>query len=93
MIPNRAVASAHETTVIAKTDGTTLRGLGIREDAQAVSLSGPEGTVADVPKAQIKARTKEKISIMSEEMADTIPRDQLRNLAEFLTASPGSSGK
>jgi putative heme-binding domain-containing protein len=93
MIPNRAVAPAHETTVIAKTDGTTVRGLLVREDAQAVSLLGPEGTVADVPKAQIKARTKEKISIMSEEMADTIPRDQLRNLAEFLTASPGGSGK
>jgi putative heme-binding domain-containing protein len=93
MIPNRTIAPAHETTVVTKNDGTAVKGLVVKENDQTVSLLTPEGTVTELPKAQVKSRSREKASIMSEEMADTIPRDQLRNLAEFLTAAPGAAGK
>jgi putative heme-binding domain-containing protein len=88
MLPNRTVAPAHETTVITAADGRTLRGLVVRENAQAVSLLTPEGTVTEVPVAGIKSRTKEKTSIMTEALSDTIGQTGLRNLAAFLTAPP-----
>ena len=92
MIPDRAVAPAHETTVVTTGDGRTVRGLLLRENGQNLSLLTPEGTVVEVPKAEAKARRKEKASLMSEALADEIPRDQLRNLAEFLTAAPPAGG-
>jgi putative heme-binding domain-containing protein len=92
MIPDRAVAPAHETTVVTTGDGRTVRGLLLRENGENLSLLTPEGTVVEVSKAEAKARRKEKASLMSEALADEIPRDQLRNLAEFLTAAPPAGG-
>ena len=92
MIPDRAVAPEHETTVLTTTDGKTLRGLVLHEAASNVSLLTPEGTVTDLPKAQIKASRKEKTSIMTETLADSIGQAQLRNLAAFLTAPGAPSG-
>ena len=43
MIPDRAVAQAHETTVVAATDGKTLRGLLLREAGGNLSLLTPGG--------------------------------------------------
>ncbi len=88
MIPDRAVAPAHETTVVAATDGKTLRGLLLREAGGNLSLLTPEGTVTEVPKAQVKSSRKEKASIMTETLSDSIGQTQLRNLAAFLTAPP-----
>lgn len=88
MIPDRSIAPGNETTIIDTTDGRSLRGLVIRESAQSVSLLTPEATVTDVPKAQIKSRRKEKTSIMTESLADSLGQAQLRNLAAFLTATP-----
>jgi putative heme-binding domain-containing protein len=92
MIPNRTIAAAHETTVITQADGQTVRGLAVRDAAPGVSLLTPEGTVTEIPRAQIKTTRKEKVSIMTEMLADSISRDQLRNLAAFLTAAPPGSG-
>jgi putative heme-binding domain-containing protein len=88
VIPDRVVAPAHETTVVTTTDGRTIRGLAIRDDASNVSLLTPEGTVTDVPRAQIKASRREKTSIMTETLADSLGQNQLRNLAAFLTGPP-----
>ena len=88
MIPDRAVAPAHETSVVTTTDGRTLKGLVVRDGAPNVSLLMPEGTITELPKAQIKASRKEKTSIMTETLADSIGQTQLRNLAAFLTAPP-----
>ncbi|MGH9372537.1 MAG: HEAT repeat domain-containing protein, partial [Vicinamibacterales bacterium] len=93
MLPNRTIAPAHETTMIGTTDGRTVRGLVVRESAETVSLLTAEAAMAEVPKAQIKSRVKEKTSIMTEALADTIGQTQLRNLAEFLTAAPPGSGQ
>ena len=91
MIPDRAVAPAHETSVITLADGKSIRGLIVRDAAPNVSILTPEGTVSDVPRSQVKATRKEKTSIMTETLADAIGQAQLRNLAAFLTASvPGT---
>ena len=90
VLPDRKVAPEHETTVLTTTDGRTVRGVIVRENAQSVSLLTPDGTVAEVQTSQVKSRTREKGSIMSEETADRLGQTQLRNLAEFLVGS--SSG-
>ena len=90
MIPERHVAAGHEATVVTKSDGTTVRGVTVRDDGQSVSLLTTDAVVVDIPKSQIKATRKEKTSIMSETMADKLSREELRNLAEFLTGpAPG----
>jgi putative heme-binding domain-containing protein len=91
MLPNRTVAPAHETTVLTTADGT-VRGLVVGETGQAVSLLTTGGSVTEVPKPQIKSRTKEKASIMTEALADSLDRAQLRNLAAFLTDPPPAGG-
>ena len=92
MLPHRTVATEHETTVITTGDGRTITGMVLRESPQSVSLLTPEGTVTDVPTAQVKSRVRERTSIMSEAMADRIGQTGLRNLAEFLVAAPSGAG-
>jgi putative heme-binding domain-containing protein len=89
-LPNRVVAPVHETTVATMGDGRTIQGLVIRETGDVVSLLTPSGEVTDLPKGQIKSRVKEKVSIMTEALADGIGQTGLRNLAEFLTAGPSA---
>ena len=86
--PNRKLAPEHETTVIETTDGKTITGLVLREAGATVSILTTAGAATDVPKAQIKARTKTKTSIMPDSLADTIDRNSMRNLAAFLVAAP-----
>ena len=68
----------------------TVRGLVVRDASGMLSLLTPEGTVTELPKAQIKSSLKEKTSIMTETLADTLGREQLRNLAAFLTSAPAT---
>ncbi len=95
--PNRKLAPEHETTVIETTDGKTITGLVLREAGATVSILTTAGAATDIPKAQIKARTKTKTSIMPDSLADTIDRNSMRNLAAFLVAAPpagaGSGGR
>ena len=95
--PNRKLAPEHETTVIETTDGKTITGLVLRDAGATVSILTTAGAATDVPKAQIKSRTKTKTSIMPDSLADTIDRNSMRNLAAFLVAAPpagaGSGGR
>jgi putative heme-binding domain-containing protein len=88
MFPDRKIASEHETTVITTTDGKTIHGLVLRESGQSVSLLTREGTPAEIAKAQIKSRQKQKTSLMTEAMADAMGQAQWRNLLAFLTGTP-----
>ena len=88
MFPDRKIAPQHETTVIETSDGRSIHALVLREAAQSVSVLTREGTATDVQKAQIKARRKEKTSLMTEAMADAMNQSEWRNLLAFLTAPP-----
>ena len=90
--PNRKLAPEHETTVIETTDGKTITGLVLRDAGATVSILTTAGAATDVPKAQIKSRTKTKTSIMPDALADTIDRNSMRNLAAFLVAAPPAAG-
>ena len=86
--PNRQLAPEHETTVIDTTDGKKISGLVLKDAGATVSLLTTDGTATDLPKAQIKSRTKTKTSIMPDALADTIDRVSMRNLAAFLVGPP-----
>jgi putative heme-binding domain-containing protein len=88
MFPDRRIAPELETTVVTTTDGRTIPGLVLRDSGQSVSLLTREGTATDVPKAQIKARQKQKTSLMTEAMADAMNQSQWRNLLAFLAGAP-----
>ena len=88
MFPDRKVAPEYETTVLQTDDGRTIHGLVIAENARSVSLLTREGTRTDIQKNQIKARQKQKSSLMTEAMADAMNQAQWRNLLAFLTAAP-----
>jgi putative heme-binding domain-containing protein len=91
MLPHRHVAPDQQTSVITTTDGRTLRGLAISETGDRVSLLTPEAEVVEVAAGQIKSRTREPRSIMTEELADRLGQAQLRNLAEFLVGSASTT--
>jgi putative heme-binding domain-containing protein len=88
MFPDRQIAPQHETTMIETSDGRSIHALVLREAAQSVSVLTREGTATDVQKAQIKARSKQKTSLMTEAMADAMNLSEWRNLLAFLTAPP-----
>ena len=95
--PNRKLSPEHEATAIETTDGKKINALVLKESGAAVSILASDGTASDLPKAQIKSRTKTKTSIMPDSLADTIDRNTMRNLAAFLVAPPpagaGSGGR
>ena len=91
MFPDRKLAPAHETTVITTADGKTIHGLLLRENGDRVSLLGRDGAPVDLAKSQIKSRSREKTSLMTEAMADAMNQTQWRNLLAFLTAPPPGS--
>jgi putative heme-binding domain-containing protein len=88
MFPDRKVAL--ESTVIETTDGKSLTTLVLKESGQGVSVLTREGTVTEIPKAQIKAQRKVKTSLMTEAMADAMNQTEWRNLLAFLAAAPPS---
>jgi len=90
MFPDRKIAPGLETTAIETTDGRTIHALVLRENAQNLALLTREGP-AELQKSQVKARQKQKTSLMTEAMADAMNQTQWRNLLAFLTAPPPGS--
>ena len=88
MFPDRKLAPAHETTVVTTGDGSTIQGLLLRENGAGLTLLRRDGTPVDVPKSDIRGRSREKTSLMTEAMADAMSQTQWRNLLAFLTAPP-----
>jgi putative heme-binding domain-containing protein len=88
--PSEKVDELYETTVLALQDGKTLRGLVTSETAQSLVLkiAGTPDPVT-VPKAQIAKRTKEKASIMPDDLADKVGDAAVRDVTAYLLEGPG----
>lgn len=83
--PNERVEPRYATTVIATTQGTTLRGLVVSETPQEVLLK----TAADpepvaVAKASIAKRTTEAASIMPADLPDTVTDNGVRDVTAYI---------
>jgi len=86
--PNEKVDPKYETTVIVTRDKQTIRGLVISENGQSVTLKTAE--VAEpviVQKSRIATRTKERTSIMPEELPDTVGDNVIRDVVGYLMVS------
>jgi putative heme-binding domain-containing protein len=88
--PSEKVDELYETTVLVLRDSRTLRGLMTSENAQNVVLkiAGTADPVT-VPKAQIAKRTKEKVSIMPDDLADKVGDAAVRDVTAYLLEGPG----
>jgi len=86
--PNEKVDPKYETTVIVTRDKQTIRGLVISENGQSVTLKTAE--VAEpviVQKSRIATRTKERTSIMPEELPDPVGDNVIRDVVGYLMVS------
>jgi len=88
--PNEKVDAKYVTTVLVKKDGTTVRGLVIRESAQDVTIK----TAADaepiaVAKGEIAKRSTENRSIMPDDIADKATDNGVRDVTVYLLSKPG----
>jgi putative heme-binding domain-containing protein len=88
--PSEKVDELYETTVLALQDGKTLRGLVTSETAQnlVLKIAGTPDPVT-VPKAQIAKRTREKASIMPDDLADKVGDAAVRDVTAYLLEGPG----
>jgi putative heme-binding domain-containing protein len=85
--PSEKVDPKYETTVIVTRDKQTIRGLVISETGQAVTLKTSDAVdPVVVQKSRIATRTKEKTSIMPEDLPDTVGDNAIRDITAFLMA-------
>ncbi|MGB2714775.1 MAG: HEAT repeat domain-containing protein [Vicinamibacterales bacterium] len=83
--PSERIDAKYETTVLVTRDGETIRGLVISEDGQRVVLKTANSTEpATVQKAQIKSRTRERASIMPDDIADRVTDNGVRDVTAYV---------
>ncbi len=83
--PNEKLDPKYETTVVVTRDNQTIRGLQISEDAQAVVLkTADQPEPVTVQKAQIQSRTKDKASIMPDDIADRVTDNGVRDVTAYV---------
>jgi putative heme-binding domain-containing protein len=83
--PSETVAPQYETTVIVTRDNRTLRGLLVSESAQSVVLkTAEEPEPVTVAKAQIATQSKEKASIMPDDLVDKVGDAAIRDVTVYL---------
>jgi putative heme-binding domain-containing protein len=86
--PSEKVDPKYETTVIVTRDKQTVRGLLLSETGQVVTLKTAEADEpVTVQKSRIATRTKEKTSIMPEDLPDTVGDNTIRDITAFLMQS------
>ena len=83
--PSEKIDPNYETTVLVTRDGETIRGLQISEDARSVVLKTADSTEpATVQKARIKSRSREKASIMPDDIADRVTDNGVRDVTAYV---------
>jgi putative heme-binding domain-containing protein len=83
--PSETVDPKFETTVIVTRDKQTIRGLVVSESGQNVTLKTADAVEpVVVQKSRIATRTKEKTSIMPEDLPDTVGDNTIRDIVAFL---------
>jgi putative heme-binding domain-containing protein len=83
--PNENVDPKYATTILTMRDGSTRRGLVVRETAQEILLKtqdDPEPLT--VPAAQVASRTTEPVSIMPTDLPDTVTDAGVRDVTAYL---------
>jgi putative heme-binding domain-containing protein len=83
--PSEKVDAKYETTVLVTRGGQTVRGLVISEDAGSVVLKTADSTEpATVQKSEIKSRSRERASIMPDDIADRVTDNGVRDVTAYV---------
>jgi putative heme-binding domain-containing protein len=83
--PSERIDPKYETTVITTRDNQTVRGLQISENGQAVVLkTADQPEPVTIQKSQIRNRTKEKVSIMPDDLADRVTDAGVRDVTAYV---------
>jgi quinoprotein glucose dehydrogenase len=83
--PNRQIAKGYETVVLTLANGQVKSGILKSEDAKAVRLMTPEGTLLTIPREEIDRRSRGP-SAMPDDLTRHLTRRELRDLVEFLAS-------
>jgi putative heme-binding domain-containing protein len=82
--PNRNVDEAFRTTIVATTDGRSVSGLKLRDEAGDLVIADATGREVRVPAADIDETTVSRLSPMPSNMADQIGERDLPDLLAYL---------
>ncbi|MBI3416548.1 MAG: hypothetical protein HY043_14730, partial [Verrucomicrobia bacterium] len=81
----RQIAKGFESVIVTLNSGTSYAGIVKSESANVLELNSPEDGLLKVKKADIKTRDKG-LSAMPEALAQTLSKQDIRNLVEFLAS-------
>lgn len=83
--PSEKVDPKYETMVLTLSDGQRLLGLLVSEDGNTIVMKTADaGDPVTLRKAQVKSRTREKASIMPDDLADRVTDDGVRDVAAYV---------
>jgi putative heme-binding domain-containing protein len=83
--PSEKVSSEFESTIVVTRDNKTIRGLVVSETDRTISMkTAEEAEPVEVPKSQIARRTKEKTSIMPDDLVDRVGDNAIRDVSVYL---------
>jgi putative heme-binding domain-containing protein len=83
MFPSRQIAGDLRDTIVTRDSGDQVRGLVVRETAQALTILRSDGTTTEVTKP-VTSQTRESSTIMLDALTDRMTQPQLTNLLAFL---------
>lgn len=82
--PNRNVDRAFRTHLLVLKDGEVISGLPRREEGEILVLADSTGKEISIPKKNIQQRRESESSLMPENFAEVIPREDFDHLLAFL---------
>ena len=83
--PNAVIAKGFQLVTLEKTDGATLAGTLVQEDAANLSLALATGEISEVPTSEIRTRDALNVSSMPS-MLGILTKRQLRDLVAYLAS-------
>jgi putative heme-binding domain-containing protein len=84
LAPSAQIQHGFEAWTVKKTDGTFITGLKVDDDDEKFTMKTQEGEFLNIPAAEIKRKVKQKQSLMPEGLIQTMTKQDLINLVEYL---------
>jgi len=89
LFPSAAIEMGYETWVVRNKAGEVFSGLKVEDTPDHITIKDTDAKFHDVPVDQIDRQVKQPISLMPEGLTETMTRQELVDLVEFLSARKG----
>ncbi len=83
--PSNGILMGYESWVVKTKKGEVFSGLKTSENADGITIKDTKGQYHDIPAGDIARQVKQKISIMPEGLSQTMTKQELVDLVEYLT--------